>query len=191
MNSNEVVRELMVADHAMNEIILPDDERAAKRATVEGWVSRNGRFYGDGERLARWDGSTHARCSLCGSPVEKSWTACVACREKEDERRYLARSAVEWDGKAMLYSETRNRYYSCLEDALEDAEEGGYEVNDLRLRVCVPCRVPQLTVDFCEHVLPDVDDPIPDDLERAIYAFNEAVKDIVLSWEPGPNRLAR
>ena len=42
-------------------IIMEDSPEAASIKTVTGWVSRTGRFCGDDERMARFDGSTHNR----------------------------------------------------------------------------------------------------------------------------------
>ena len=46
---------------AEKQIIMEDSPEAASIQTVTGWVSRTGRFWGNDERMARFDGSTHNR----------------------------------------------------------------------------------------------------------------------------------
>ncbi len=70
-------------------MILIDSDEAAKKMTVEGWVSRNGRFYGDNEEIARYDGATHRYCKNCGEIVEISWVFCEKCREKNATETFL------------------------------------------------------------------------------------------------------
>ena len=43
----------------IKQIILPESPEAASVQTVTGWVSRTGRYWGNDERMARYDGSTH------------------------------------------------------------------------------------------------------------------------------------
>lgn len=179
------------------ETILPSDERAARKVTVTGWLSRDGRFYGDDERLARWAGSTHAVCEACGTTTTKSWTKCEACREKADIERFSAMPEAPWDGKAMLYSDRFDAFYSEPSDALEaldthepdeDSEGGGETLADARLVICRP-QYARISVDNFEDVLPrDEADP-PQELFDAINAFNKAMENVVLSWEPGRFRI--
>jgi len=45
------------------EKIVPyDSAEAASIQTVTGWVSRSGRFWGNDEHMARYDGCTHRKC---------------------------------------------------------------------------------------------------------------------------------
>ena len=81
--------------------ILYASEEAAKQTTVTGWVSRHGKFYGENEHLARWDGCTHRICG-CGNEMERAYTACQQCRSKKHREQYEAMPFKEWDGVAML-----------------------------------------------------------------------------------------
>lgn len=54
-------------------MILPSSDEAAQQVTVTGWRSREGLFYGNDERIARWAGATHVECSECGKPTPKPW----------------------------------------------------------------------------------------------------------------------
>lgn len=164
------------------EVILPDDPRAATLQTVTGWVSRCGMFWGKDERMARFDGSTHRKCEKCGELVEQR-SYCRPCADRREVEKYEAMPRKEWDGKAMLYSITCDRYYADLDDAFGDVDEGE-TLEDLRLVICEPNHVRPLTEDYFSDDLPEEGDTT-EELFEAIGAFNEAVKGVVLSWSPG------
>ncbi|MBK9427259.1 MAG: hypothetical protein IPN63_07695 [Gammaproteobacteria bacterium] len=175
----------------MNEkIIMSDSPEAAQfRTDIKGWVSRDGRFFGDGpsaEADARYHSCTHRPCRECGAPTIKRYIKCDACRELADLASYQAMPRAEWDGKAMLYSETTDRFYSDLgeaEDHLDEMEER-CTLADLRLVICEPVYVTPLESDYCIDDLPE-DGELPDAVWEAMQAFNAAVAGIVLSWAPG------
>lgn len=100
------------------DIVMFDAPDLVKQETVTGWVSA-GHFYGNDERAARWAACTHVACRDCGAPVEKNWLACEECRRKNDIARWNAMPKVEWDGEAMLYSESHDRYFSTYEAIVE------------------------------------------------------------------------
>lgn len=163
-------------------IIMHDSDEAAQPHTMDGWKSRNGFFY-DNEQVARYDGCTHVKCQYCGEPAKKSWTACDKCRAAKEIERYDAMPKAEWDGKTMLYSDARDRYYVDIGDA-EDVLEEGETIESLRLIICKPNCVSPLDSEYCSDDLPD-DTDLPDIISEAMDAFNEAVAGIVLSWSPG------
>ena len=187
--------ELPTAADKTQPIVLPvvmfdSTEAATYRTNLSGWVSRDGRFYGEGEsaeKAARYDGCTHRACRDCGEPAEKSWLICRQCQDNADRERFDALPAEEWDGVAMLYSETRDAYYSDPDEATDNLDDG-MTLADLRLVICVPNRVRELDGDYCHDELPD-DGELPDNVEEAMAAFNAAVAGIVLSWSPGKKRL--
>lgn len=179
----------------MTDIIFPDDPRSATyRTDICGWVSRDGRFFGEGpqvEELARAAGATHVHCNSCGAPVEsrRYYRLCALCKIRQEAARFLDMPEAEWDGKAMLYSQTLDRYYTDMDAVHDELDEGG-ALTDLQLVICEPIYARQLASDFFEDQLPD--DPYidpPPDLEDAIEAFNKAVEGLILSWEPGKKRL--
>lgn len=166
-------------------------EAATYRTDIKGWVSRDGRFYGDGpanERTARYAGCTHVACNACGAPTEKNWLRCASCRAADDTAKFYAMPEEVWDGKAQLYSEAVDRYFSSPDDA-EDWLEDGQALGDLRLVICEPNYVPQLSDEYCADELPEDSDDLPDAVIQAMNAFNKAVAGIVLSWSPGKRRL--
>lgn len=173
-----------------NAIIPYDQPDLVKRVTVAGWVSTDGRFYGDDENLARWASCTHIRCA-CGALVKKCWTACDACRLKSNIERYNRMPKIEWDGSTMLYSDAADRYfqdYDEIVDYLLDCAEDNSQttVADLRLIVCEPNTAQQ--IDGNDHFSDDLpeDGEISAELEAAFDALNEVLrKEPPLSWSPG------
>lgn len=70
----------MTATKQQPEMILASSPEAASIQTVTGWVARDGRFWGDDERMARYCGSTHSICEKnpAHGPVENR-SYCEAC----------------------------------------------------------------------------------------------------------------
>lgn len=176
-----------------NKIVMRDSPEAAQyRTDLKGWVSRDGFYFGDGpqgERKARYSGCTHVPCDRCGAPTPRGYTQCRDCRELTYIAKYEAMPRAEWDGKAILYSEARDQYYSTPDDAAEDLEED-QTLADLRLVICTPNYVRQIEADYVCDELPE-DGDVPDAVADAMEAFNKAVAGIVLSWSPGGTALAR
>lgn len=175
-----------------NKIVMSDSPDAAQyRTDLKGWVSRDGFYFGDGtqgERAARYAGCTHVPCSQCGAQTPRGYTMCRACRDVASIAKYEAMPRAEWDGKAMIYSEARDRYYNSPDDAADDLEDGE-TLADLRLVICTPNYVCHIEPDYCCADLPE-DGDVPAEVEEAMAAFNEAVAGIVLSWSPGKVALA-
>jgi hypothetical protein len=172
------------------DIIMREDPAAATPVTLSGWRSRDGYFYTD-ESTARYAGCTHVKCKDCGAPAEKSWTVCRPCRDLREDVRYDAMPKAEWDGVAMVFSQTRDEYYNSPEDAA-DALEEGETLESLRLVICKPYRGTPLTEDYFSDDMPDEDNSdLPAALIEAIDAFNKAIAGIKpLSWSPGKFALA-
>ncbi|NQD37444.1 hypothetical protein HPT27_10425 [Permianibacter sp. IMCC34836] len=176
----------MSANAEQKVVMIDDPESATYRTDIKGWVSRDGRFFGDGplnERTARWSGCTHTPCSQCGNPTEKHYTKCEGCRALAEEERYNAMPRAEWDGQAMLYSVARDCYFHDLDQAEDELEEGE-KLTDLMLVICIPNHVRELEPDYCCDEC-DEDGDLPDEVITAMEAFNKAVAGIVLSWSPG------
>lgn len=164
-------------------IVMRDSDEAAKPHTMQGWLSRNGRFYAD-EATARYDGCTHIYCRDCNAPTEKNWLICGTCRDKADQSKYDAMPKKKWDGEAMLYSFAHEKYLCDLEEA-ESLLEPGETLDDLRLVICEPNYAKKIDIDhFCDDLAED-EDSLPAALQDAVDAFNKASDGIVLSWSPG------
>lgn len=173
------------------EMIMIDSPDAATWQTVEGWVSRSGRFFGKNEQAARYDGCTHRYCEGCKTPIPShGFTKCHACIAKSDAEKFAALPKAEWDGTALLYSEAKGVFYSSPDEAMDCLEEGE-TMESLRLVICVPQYPRSLDAEYFFDQLPEDFDTLPDDLEEAMDAFNAALEKMQpLSWTPGRTALA-
>lgn len=174
-----------------NEMILNTSDAAAKRVTVSGWVSRDGRFYGDDERTARWAGATHVACPECGQPTDKSYTHCEACRNRRSHERFEALPLAEWDGVTPLALWDTDQYFFLPDEVYDYAEEHGVKASELELVLCKPIFAHQLDIGYWCDEFPE-DGDAPTWLEDAIEQFNailDAHKDEPLSWLPGKERV--
>lgn len=174
------------------EMILEDSPEAAQIKTVTGWVSRAGRFWGNDERMARFDGCTHRKCDKCGT-INEIRSYCRTCYEASQRSRYEAMPRAAWDSVSMLYSDECDRYFEDLDEVYDylAAEDSSVILDDLRLIICKPNHARPLTEDLWGDDLPDEGcDEIPHWLEEAIGAFNKAIEGMPpLSWSPGKTAL--
>jgi hypothetical protein len=165
----------------IKQIILPESPEAASVQTVTGWVSRTGRYWGNDERMARYDGSTHRKCE-CGEII-KQRSYCKTCNEKRELDKFLAMEKKPWDGTAMLYSLLNDEYYNSPELAFDYAEENGLTNEDLQLIICEPNYAKEIDSSYWSDDLPE--DGENDVLETAIKELNQAIKGEILSWSAG------
>lgn len=165
-------------------------EAASYRTDIKGWVSRHGRYYGQDERTARYDGCTHVICD-CGQPVERGRLRCHPCQRKYDEARWLALPLIEWDGETPLVLHRDDRYFFSPDDVYDFADEHDLKVSELRLVVCEPNYVRQVDEDYWIDELPE-DGELPVWLEKAMDALNEVIaahENEPLSWSAGKQRV--
>jgi len=169
-----------------SKVIMFDSEEAAHFQTgLSGWVSRQGHYWGDDERAARYDGCTHRPCEDCGKPTEKGWLVCIECRNLRAIKRYEAMPKEEWDGNGMLYSDSDDKYFSSwgeIEDYADDEEIG---IDKLRLIICEPQHLPLISDDYgCDELAEDGE--LPDEVIQAIEDFNKVIETVgLVSWIPG------
>ena len=167
----------------ISEIILPDDDRSAKFASVKGWVSRNNLFFGDNEELARIEGCTHRPCMYCNVPLNKNrYLACESCRSKKEDEKYFKREVCS-SYEGMIYDLASDEYFHEVEDAIENAESEDIPVSELRLCPCDPVTLRELDTDRFMDDLSE-DDDIPSFLQEAIDEFNDKIRGKVVSWYP-------
>lgn len=178
-----------------DQIILPTSPEAASyRTDIKGWISRNGRFYGDGsggERTARYDGSTHNICIRCGSHCEKGWTSCQGCRDVLDHERWEKLELVEWDGVTPLTLYKGDQYFFDTESIYDYAETNDLKVSELDLVICIPNLAREVDQDYwCDEIAEDGE--LPSWLEDALEQFNKIIREHQnepLSWYPGKQRV--
>ena len=168
-------------------IILESDPEAATYQTgIEGWVSRDGRFWGNDERMARYDGSTHKRCEKCGTIYIKN-AYCEPCHEKRQDEKYAALERVEWDGESPVCTFDCDKYFfSGIEEVKEYCDENVCFIEDLRLCHCEPGEMPSIDVDnFFEGCLPDTyDAEISDIIDHDILDLIEELNDLLETHKP-------
>jgi hypothetical protein len=170
-------------------IILPSDPEAATYKTdIKGWVSRDGFYYGEGEELARYSGSTHRACEGCGTPIQKNgYTKCGPCLIASDIERYNKRERRHWNGTDGLFSEAYGEYFFDSEDLDDFCEDHDCSIEDLRLIICVPQYAREIDPKeyYCDD-LPE-DGEVPDDIIEIFDELNSRIRDskAVLSWSPG------
>lgn len=177
------------------QIVLPDSPEAATyRTDIKGWVSRDGRFYGDGptgERTARYAGSTHSVCQRCQKPCEKNWLLCDGCRSLADHERWEKLELVEWDGVTPLTLFRGDEYFFDADSIYEYAYANDLKVSELDLVVCVPNCARRVESDYWEDHLPE-DGDLPSWLSDAIQQLNEVIEEHrsePLSWSDGKKRV--
>ncbi len=168
----------------MKPVILDSSPEAASPVTLTGWLSCNGHFYTD-ERMARWDGCTHQPCEGCGKPTSKHYLRCDACREVRNAAAFAAMEKRPWDGKQMLYCETRDKYFSDPDEAVDDwfaeVREG-----EPRVVLCEPVFASALDVEHWSDDFPGEEHEVPDVLQALVDEFNEKLAKLPeLSWTPG------
>ncbi|WP_114094458.1 hypothetical protein [Thalassospira xiamenensis] len=176
--------------------ILYHSPEAASLRQVTGWVSSTGRFYGNDERTARYDGCTHKLCEECGEHEhQRNWTCCDECRAKHAEQRYNAMPFAEWtDG--MVYSQMLDRFFNDEEELREHlADNDDLQADTLRLVICEPEYAPIIDIDeMWQDYLPEdmyLSDVAPE-LADAIAKVNDILTETkpILSWRPGRYRTA-
>lgn len=165
--------------------IFPESEEAAKFVTcISGWMDREGRFWGDDERTARYCGSTHRHCD-CGDVIPRN-SYCAACNRKNDIEKYRTAEKIEWDGKTPLYSQIRDKYLFDKDDLLDlMCESEVSDPDDLELFVCEPNYLSEIESDHWVDDLPE-DGDLPSEVEAALEVLNAVIRKAEpVSWSPG------
>lgn len=176
----------------MAEQVFYNSDEAAKRVKVTGWVSRHGRFFGDNEQAARYDGCTHKQCD-CGKAYVRSRTMCEACGMRERLARFEAMPYIEWDGSTPLCLFDDDQYFFSEEGILEYCEDRGLTPESLRFVVCEPEYARELDADdMFVDILPEdmtIEDVAPE-LADAFAKLNDTIKAYKkpLCWFPGKQR---
>jgi hypothetical protein len=169
-------------------IVMFDSPEAAKQVTVTGWVSRDGWFYGDDERIARYAGCTHRKCETCENTVIKGRIYCDSCTHKRTVARYDALPTKEWDGETPLCCFDDDRYFFDWESVEEYCEDNETTVEDLMLVICDPVKPRHFDTELFADYLPD-DGEAPDEVVAALDVLNAAIdKAPPFSWYPGKVR---
>lgn len=170
------------------EIILYDSEQAATYKTgLSGWVSRDGRFFGKDEHMARWSGCSHIKCEE-GNIYKKGFRKCDPCRARARDERYQALEFEEYTDQIVVCRDHENYFFhpSDLYDHMRD--NGLYK---MELIVCEPNYAPYIE-DYGIDIMPEdqyIDDVHPE-LANMLAEVNDyiAKNKPILSWAGGKKR---
>jgi len=175
----------MINNNETKMVMFDSDEAATYKANISGWVSRHGRFLGNDERAARYDGCTHTRCEDCGEPVDRGRLVCPQCHENRQIKRYDAMPKEEWNGEGMIYSAAADRFFRDWDDVENCLEDEGGTADSLRLIICEPEYLPPIPDDYgCDELAEDGE--LPDEVAQAIEEFNKVIIAAgAVSWFPG------
>ena len=171
--------------------IMYESDDAAGIKTVTGWVSSSGRFWGEDEHMARYDGSTHRKCK-CGGVYSKGWTACQKCRDQKRMEVYLNMPFESYAGQPVVIFD--NDIYFWNEDDIRDyCDNEGVEFAELDLVICEPNYVrPFEYGDYYHDECPEDHDfeTIAPEITKKIEELNKFIteKAQILSWTAGKYR---
>lgn len=178
-----------------DDMVLSTSNEAAQFVTnLSGWVARGGRFWGNDERMARYDGCTHRPCVDCGKPVEKitGYMKCDECREKSDNEIFESYKKQEWDEKTPITLFQGDEYFFDRESLEEYCEEHNTTPDKLPLLICEPNYAREIDDDiYCDDLPEDQSlDDVASELAEKIKELNAYIREkkIILSW--GPSKIA-
>lgn len=172
---------------AQKPIIMFDSPEAASLQTVTGWLSADGRFFGNDENLARYCGATHRRCDA--HPEHQIYEVnsyCKECHQQRRQAKFAAMPIKEWAGEPLVIFDGDQYFFD--EDSLRDyLIESDIALADLQLCICEPNYPSQ--IDPADHFCDDLpeDGEIRDEqLVAAFELLNEMIrKSEPLSWSEG------
>ena len=165
-------------------VMYDSDEAATYRTGFAGWVSRSGRYWGQDEHMARYDGSTHHACPKCGATTERGYINCRGCQDAARAEVYNAMPRQEWDGETPLVLFDTETYFWDEDDVTDYCDEEDCKPEDLQLVLCIPVYASLIDVD---HWSDDLAEEVPEWLEDAVDVFNATIKakNEPLSWIQG------
>ena len=169
------------------QIIMYDSPESASLKTVTGWVSADGRFFGQDENLARFCGATHRSCkNNPDHPVYQVRGYCEPCRTDKRDKAFAAMPTKEWDGEPLVNFDGDRYFFDAgsLRDYLVDEDIG---LANLRLCICEPNMPREIDPsDFFSEELPEDGEISDDQLVAAFDLLNEMIRKAEpLSWSQG------
>lgn len=171
-----------------------DSDEAAAQKTVTGWVSSKGRFWGEDEHMARWDGCTHLKCE-CGNPHEKSWTMCRNCIDKKNNEKYATLPLVEWDETTPVCTYDGDTFFFSPDEVAEYCAAEEIAPEELRLVICEPQMAWIVEPDeYYSDILPEGQSIA--DISHEIYEAFSALNNVIeahekpISWVASNKRVS-
>ncbi|QDP48152.1 MAG: hypothetical protein Unbinned6437contig1000_6 [Prokaryotic dsDNA virus sp.] len=173
-------------------IFYASDEAAQFKTGISGWVSSDGRFFGDNEHLARYCGCTHKNCEKCGGEILVN-SYCESCHKKGRLEKFKSYELVEWDGKHPFAIFDTDEFFFDFDSFSDYVTNNELNPNNLRLVLCEPNYMRQVEADYWEDEFPEGGDDscIPGDILSALETLNELIgnKKEILSWYQGNKRI--
>ena|ERR1700760_225989 len=168
-------------------IIMYDTPAAATYKTgIEGWVSSNGQFFGNGKRaeeLARYAGSTHHKCE-CGGIARNGLIRCEDCGRKHADKVYKKLPYKEWDYKTPVCLYDVDEYFFDENSLIDYLYDNGLNGGDVQLVLCKPMMYRPIGVETIASDAHEEWRP-PKELEERIDQFNDFLTTLPPhSWEP-------
>ena len=169
-----------------------EEQRGTADITAIGWLSIDNFFFKE-EHHARYTSCTHKVCE-CGEIRSKYLTMCETCMTKKRAEKYQLLPYMEWDGKAPLFDQIRDKYYLTQDDIECDAEEGIEDNEGLseppsfQFVICEPVIYRQIDAEFWSDCLPEEGEP-DETLMAKVNELNEFIKTLPpASYQPGKYR---
>jgi hypothetical protein len=168
-------------------IIMFNSAEAASQKTVTGWVSADGRFFGQDENLARFCGATHRHCEKNPDhPIYKVRSYCDPCHQESRQAKFAAMPVKEWAGEPLVIFDGDRYFFD--EDSLRDyIIDSDIELADLQLCICEPNMPREIDPSdvFCDD-LPEDGEIRDQQLVAAFELLNEMIRQSEpLSWSEG------
>lgn len=170
-----------------NKIILAEDVEVEK-VTVEMYKVKGDNTKYSTEDSARYAGSTHKLCK-CGNTTDKYYINCSVCRGKNETERYDKLEYKEWDTTTPLCIYGSDTYFFDIDSIYEYAEENEEEVSELKLVICQPNYLHEISEDYWQDIFPENWDEIADgnkEFSQKLKEFNEIIRQQPpFSWGEG------
>lgn len=168
-------------------VIMFDSAEAAELKTVTGWVSASGRFWGDNEDMARYDGATHRQCKENPDhPIHSVRGYCPICHQERRDAAFLRMPVKPWAGEPLVIFDD-DRYFFDEDSLVDYIVDEEINLDDLRLCICEPNMPREIDPSdlFCDD-LPEDGEIRDGDLLAAFDLLNEMIrKSEPLSWSEG------
>ncbi|MBD2816675.1 hypothetical protein ID850_18510, partial [Xenorhabdus sp. Flor] len=168
-------------------IVMYDSPEAAQIKTVTGWISCDGRFWGDNEHMARYWGGTHRKCdNNPDHPIIEVNRRCEICYEESRQRKFMSMERKAWDRETPLVIFDTDQYFWDEDDLDEYCDEYETSPSELQLVICEPNYPDEINgEDYFQDDLPP-DGELPDALQQAFDTLNAVIRNSPpLSWSQG------
>ena len=155
-------------------VVLIDSQEAATYKTgLSGWVSRSGRFWGEDERMARFDGCTHKNCDTCGGLVRIN-SYCRPCYDAMRDEKFKSFEIKEWDGQTPLNIWGEDVFFFCEEDLEDYCIDNDITPDQLQLVFCIGKNINTIDEGQLLDSLHE-DAELPKDVSDALDRLNKAI----------------